>query len=70
MAIEDVKTPTAFLVNERWKVVQGGKDLKAFLDSFTKRVKDCKSPLIIGYTTINPELANNSAKQNPIKNSK
>lgn len=70
MAIEDVKTPTAFLVNENWEVIQGGKDLKAFIEGFAKRVKDCKGPLINIQSVLHDEYVANFEKENLIKNSK
>ncbi len=70
MAIEDVKTPTAFLVNENWEVIQGGKDLKAFIEGFAKRIKDYKGPAIHVQSVLNDEYVANFAKEKLIKNSK
>ena len=62
MAIEDIKTPTVFLINENWDVIRGGQDLreqdlKTFIEGFAKRIKNYKGPYINGQSVINPELS-------------
>jgi hypothetical protein len=70
MAIKDIKTPTFFLINDHWEAVQGGQDLKTFIEGFAKRIKNYKGSYITGQSVINPEFCNDFKKENLIKNSK
>ncbi len=56
MAIEDIKTPTFFLINDHWEAVQGGQDLKTFIEVFAKRIKNYKGSCITGESVLNPEF--------------
>ncbi len=58
MAIEDIKTPTTFLINDEWKAIDGGSDLKKFINTLVERAMKSKGPPVIVQNRINSEWNN------------